>query len=653
MIEGPKKLSPQPRGEYVTDYYTLLERIAEEREVSGLALMSAWMTPRLQTRDSRWSNKVNIVVGNSFTDHVTFWNARSHLSVHLDTALITLKLSASDIEDDKALSAVAKIISKRIHISNSGSNSTVIIRSASHSVEELHSFVNKFQLIDRWNAYSHEVIESIDQVCPEETALAGAIPHVEDGVSPNFGDWHEVIFSEDRFRPPITVPRHIRDAPTLPGDLTRGAWALDFDIERAIDYSRFENIKHKWRLPRSLRLTEAFVVASLLGDRSNNHCIASVAKGGLLSLTCALEARLPEIKLPDDETALRYALCAPRDWKPFTLERGPFRNSLLYSMRPSDKGRYLKALIRLAGDIHSSRDIFLNKFWKHLFEFLGASTRMDTYRMPDLIQRLQKRVGSETVVGQEDWQRVAKAVQLEARSMRRDSRYLRFDFITEQFETFRNDYWQKNPPGSPRSEWDEWEKNSLAQSVQFLCEREILHQGHEWLCPRCNNTNWVSIDLLQKSLICDVCGQSKPAPVTDPWHFKLNAFVTEGIRSHGLLAELWCLSNLSDRAHTSFYFLEPHELFFLPPKSGELKADAEIDLLAVVDGKVHLCEAKTSNHVNVAKLASLARIIQPDVVTLAIMEFESAATRKRYFGLKELLEGSSIEVEVLVLQQMI
>lgn len=642
-----ERFTPRPEGEFFTDYHEFLDHLAEDRNISGLALLSAWMCPRLQLRDPRWENRVNLFVGDSFADRITFWNARSHLGVYLDPTLVTLKMSPADIDDDRTFAAIIKIIRKRIHVSHSGNHSHITIRSASHTDQELDRFVERFRGTDRWNSYSRERVDTIDQCCPDRNVLASSMHHVEDGAPFRVSDWHEILFNDGFFRPPVITPRHIRDAPALPFDLTRGAWALDLDIERTADHSRFQNVQHRWILPRRLRMARAFCQAYSLGGLSNALCVPRVTGGGLLSLMCSFDGQLPELKVPDDEHAFMYALSAPRDWIPFAAGQGPLQNSLFYDTRSSDKVRYLTALNHLSGGIHSSRGIFLNKFWKQQFEMLGASTRMGKDRVPELIRLLQKRIKSGRIEGKEEWQRIAGVVLAEARSIRLGPRFLRFDYLSEQFEGFRNAYWETNQAGAPREEWDEWEKQSLGRSVQFLCEREILHQGYEWLCPRCNNTNWVGIDALRKFMVCDVCGQSKVAPVTAPWNFKLNAFVLEGLRAHGLLAELWCLSRLSDRARGSFYFLEPHELFFIPPVTPNARPDAEIDLIAVVDGIVHLCEAKTSNHVDVEKFAELALKIRPDVATLAIMEPHSQAVDRRLNELKRLLEGSDIAAEVL------
>lgn len=652
VVDNPQ-LVPRPRDEnYVVDYQVMLERLGIRRDLCGLALLSAWMCPRLQMNDPRWTNRVNLIVGDSFADRVTFWNARSHLDVYLDSSLVTLKMSKADIDDDAIFYAITTIIRNRIHVSHTGNNSHLTIRSASHSVEELDAVLARFREADNWNLYTRQRIDSIDQCCPEPLAIANALHHVEDRGIFQASDWHETTFSEESFRPPLVWPRHIRDAPAAPDPITRGVWALDLDIERAIDYSRFQNTQHRWRLPRSLRMSRAFTGAYQMRGTTGTLCIPRVTDDGLLTLFGATDARLPEIKTPTDEAAFRFALCAPRDWMPFAPGRGPHQNSLIFDMRPSDKGRYLTALTHLSGGIHPGRAIFLNGFWKQQLEFLGASPGAGEDRLPEIVRRLQNRLRSRAITSQEDWQRIARVVLAEARAVRLAPRYIRFDRLTEQFEEFRNAYWSTHQAGTPRDQWDEVEKRSLGESVRYLCQREILHQGHEWLCPRCNNNNWVSIDTLRKSMICEVCGAEEAAPVASPWHFKLNTFVLDGLRAHGLLAYLWCLSRLSDQAQACFFFLEPHELFFIPANADAGKPDAEIDLMVVVDSVVRLCEVKTSNqNIELEKFADLARRLRPDIATLAIMEPASLSTARRLEDLRRLLDGSGIDAEVMTFEE--
>ncbi len=194
------------------------------------------------------------------------------------------------------------------------------------------------------------------------------------------------------------------------------------------------------------------------------------------------------------------------------------------------------------------------------------------------------------------------------------------------------------------------EKRTLGSSVKYLCQREVLHQGHEWRCRQCFNNNWVSLENMKRVMVCEVCGANEPAPVTESWHFKINGFVLEGLREHGLLPAIWCLAKYAERANTSFFYLEAHELFFTEASADKGKPDAELDLLIVSDGVVRLVEAKASGQgIDIAKTAELAKRLRPDVVTLAVMEAGSPALTQKLSKLRQELANADIAADLMTL----
>ena len=66
--------------------------------------------------------------------------------------------------------------------------------------------------------------------------------HVEDRGVFQTTHWHETTFVEETFRPPLIAPLNNSRAPSSPFDGNRGTWALDLDIERTNDYSRFQKM---------------------------------------------------------------------------------------------------------------------------------------------------------------------------------------------------------------------------------------------------------------------------------------------------------------------------------------------------------------------------------------------------------------------------
>ncbi len=714
-IQDDPRIMPKALGEVVATEQELIDRISRTG-LRGLAQLSACLTPRIEFSEMSWSRTVNFVVGDSFADRIAFWNGAHHLPAWIDGNVVTLKVSQDDLNNAARFAAIAAIIKNRINVPLGGaaSQSQIMVRSASHSVEELRAVAARLQAEDRFNIYAPERMDSVDAPVPTEAGLWHARHHVMPGAPFQTSDWRELTITETTFRPPVLLPRHIRDTPQMPGSTKVGLWNVDIDIERNVDHSWYDNIQHRWRLPRRLRMAGAFTRAYQLHGMGP-ICMPRATDEGLLSVTIGVEGSPPELRVPTDEIAFRYALAAPRDWIPFKHGRIDPKPGLMLDIRPSDKGRYLTALLRMSGSVRDAREIFLSGFWKQQFEALGATPKATVDRVEKVKKHLKRRIPRGQLASEEDWVKLAQTVIVEARAERVPTRYLRFDRLVQQFDSFReaywmaqdgvarkarqererfdellaqfcafqNAYWATRDRAAPREEngvqdfldrvthefeafgeaykaanpaaapddWDAHERRSLIESLTYLCQNEILHQGHEWRCPQCYNNNWVSVDKLERALVCEICGTTSPAPVADPWYFKLNNFVTEGLREQGLLPVIWCLTKCCQQAKASFYFLESHDLYYSEASIDKNKPDAELDLLIVSDGIVRLCEAKSSGaRINVVKLAELAKRIRPDVVTLAVMEPASALVTRRVAELQQLLNDKNIVVDMMTLQ---
>ena len=330
----------------------MIDRIATQRDLLGLAQISANFVPRLELGDMAWSRTVNFVVGDSFADRLIFWNALHLTPVWLNGGISALKVSKDDLDDADRFNAIVNIIKRRVYLPIGGntSHANIVVRSASLPASELEQIAKRLHEADGFNAYTSEHIASIDAPVPSAAAFKQASQHVESGSPFEPRDWHEVTFTENAFRPPIVLPRHLRDTPQLPPAVKQGLWQLDLDIERAVDHSWVQNVQHHWRLPRRLRMVGAFTRGYQLHGMSAS-CMPRATAGGLLSITCGIDGKLPEINVPTDEAAFRYAICAVRDWWPFVRSQDKPKPGLALDMRPSDKGRYLTALLRMTNEL--------------------------------------------------------------------------------------------------------------------------------------------------------------------------------------------------------------------------------------------------------------------------------------------------------------
>jgi hypothetical protein len=251
------------------------------------------------------------------------------------------------------------------------------------------------------------------------------------------------------------------------------------------------------------------------------------------------------------------------------------------------------------------------------------------------------------------WQRVTSLIASEAHQVRLPQQSLSYDDLLNRHEHFIENE-KRILKGREAEEPEEWiarAKRSLRNGVQDRCARRVFFQGYQWRCDTCFNTNWNDLGAIEPALVCAICGFSEPAPVDKPWNFRLNGFLQEAMREHGLLALIWCIVTLENSARETFFYLGPHELWKNYPKDDSVPPDHEADLICVVDGLVHLCEVKSSSRdIDLASLLNVAKLLRPDVVTLAVREKGSRRLIDKLKELERALDGTGIKAKLLTLQ---
>lgn len=124
--------------------------------------------------------------------------------------------------------------------------------------------------------------------------------------------------------------------------------------------------------------------------------------------------------------------------------------------------------------------------------------------------------------------------------------------------------------------------------------------------------------------------------------------ILEGLQEHGLLASIWCLSRLSERAQNSLYFSESLNLFYDHESHDKRNPSAELDLIVVVDGVTYLCDIKSSSReFQREKFTNIAEKIRPHVAIYAVMDMASDHVKREFNVAKEYLEKLGIGAELL------
>jgi hypothetical protein len=646
-------LASRYEGDTVPSAAALLRFMAENRNTFGLAQLAADATPRIEIREN-YTSAFTLLVGDTFADRVAFWNLRSRDPVFLGREPTSLIVSPSRLDDVEFFDALVEFLKKRNGVPRNSGTPWVQLCSTSLPTETLAALQQRLSSADRWNGYTVGARITLDSIAPSEKVLENAQYLVTGGFFERAPEWKEFSALGDKIHPPAMLPRHI--AFVQSGSLaTSGAWALDVRIERQESHSRYSNVRHDWFFPRRLRFHRAFLDFYEAKSEGHEYRHTRATVRGFLSLFAGFKEELPTIIIPNDEGAFRFSMLKGDSWPPFrSLDRWERPRGPFAWVQPSDKGRYLIGTLRMFGGLQNAASVLLHKYWRTVFEELGGA--IGTARREQIKQSFKKKiraVSTQPAQWDEDtWERIASLVASEAHQVRIPQQSLSFDELLRRHEPFLESEQQvlKETGADDPDYWMRRARRSLSEGVQRRCARRIMFQGYKWRCDTCFSTNWNDIGALRPELECSVCGAAKLPPVDEPWSFRLNGFLQDAMREHGILALLWCLVTLESHALKTFFFLGPHNLWKEPPENEGTPHDNEADLICVLDGRVHLCEVKSSaREIALPSLVEVAKRLRPDVVTLAVMDGLSGRLTSKMEELKEALADTQIEGQLLTL----
>jgi len=210
---------------------------------------------------------------------------------------------------------------------------------------------------------------------------------------------------------------------------------------------------------------------------------------------------------------------------------------------------------------------------------------------------------------------------------------IRFQLLDKLFHAQREEYISKNPHFRPDTSEDglttdrEQTTRTLRRSLQYWTEAGVFLQGVRLHCDNCGSNYWQHVDGVAEKNTCHGCGADVALPVEVPWSYRLNSLVRNGIAFHGcmpLVLTLYSARQLPTRH--SFLFVPGIALY---KEYRDRTPAAEIDIVAVADGKTLIGEVKTSSEEfspqELAKLAELAKRLQPDVAILGCLRGDANA----------------------------
>lgn len=663
--EEQERLKPQLRNgeEMVSDIPSLLRMMATRRRHRSLAGLSAMAAPRFSVEDHRWGRSFNLVVGDTSADRIMYWNTHTYVPAWRDGEAVDLCVSTQNVEDPVFVSALAEFLARRNLVNEGHGNAPprVTLRSISLTKEQLAPIANALRAAVKWHALDCEQIASLDDCVPDPRALARS--GLASGRSfLQRGLWNESYETGTSLRLEAAQPDHLKAMPREFLTPESGAWAVDLDIERSVDHSPYDNVRHRWRLPRRLRVTQAFCTHYQVVEPHGRYVGPRVSSGNLLTVFTNNDGQLPLITLPSDYDAIKAALQRGRNWRLIheALPNAAGPAQLCYAVERSDAGQHFFGTYQLFGSLRTARSVLLHQFWRQQLERLGATERRANVRHDQVLRRIQRRLGDRDLDLADKTQKevLANLVLQVADEERMTIPNLSWSGLASDHEDLVAKYIAANLREDQNEQEVAEERRSyltdLRACVQRMCELGILHQGYELRCPKCLQRNWVALGELRTQVLCQVCHHPDIAPVDRPWQFRLNGFLRESLQRHGLAPLFWVLARYQENVRTgSLWFEGPLSIYFDSKSFDQKRPASDIDLTIVHDGKVTMCEAKRSARGldKPDETAALFSRLRPDVALIAVMEPLSNVLQSKFEQFSAALSGTGIEPKLWTLDE--
>jgi hypothetical protein len=628
----------------------ILTAMSQPNPITTLSELSDLLSPHLQTNFAGGNPSFSLVVGDSVNDRLLFWNGQHRYGETMSREITSLRVEPAKCEDQEFLTALNRLIERRSRTDQGHHH--VTLRSSSLTQDDLSRLAEKLRK-DGWLSVRIAAQQTHASCIPkfrEEERFIGFVY----GHHPAPRITATSDFQSNEVKIPPATPWHISEA-RPPAPIRAGRWMIDLSIDRLLNHSKYSNVTHEWVLPRRIRIQAAFKLNRHEASWDVHSNFIRTNRFGHPSVTANCDDDVGTITIPEEVDAFRIALCNELEWTPFDRDKsGPRSFKRFRYAETSDKGRYLVAVLGHFANVPTAFDFLMNSYWRDILIHLGGVSpeKNETLR-EQLVRTLKKRLsftGEALVIsGEDQWDKLARIAVQFGHKIQKEERLVYYGFLKSKWELSVHEELDGESHLSTADKQYYLQDCHLDQSIQSLCDAQVLFQGREWQCRKCYNKNWVSIDAISRTLVCEVCSNEKSAPVSGDWAFRLNNFVLEAYRDHGVEPVVWALWKLSERARSSFNFAPSMSLWDEYKENGASPV-AEIDALVVVDGILYLCEAKVSSRITAEEIERLVKIcarIRPDVLLIACMDERAVGLERRVDGLREAVKMTT-RVEVLI-----
>ena len=632
------------------------EAFADGRATS-MSLASMSFASRLDMRLHGWGSSFQLVVGDEFSDRVMFWNGRLLIPAWLKSDLCCLRVSPAQLEDQAFFDALVQLLNRYNHVNDgSGGQTSLTIRSTSVTAEGLERIASRIRVARCWSVIRVQFVGSLDEMLPTRRDIEHASLSHRLGDSFTFRpDWSEFGWEAPTVQPPSSAPDHLSDAPPRQ-HFTTGAWATDFSLDHE-DPSPRAASANRWILPRRWRMAGAFT-AEFSRSGGELRFVSRTSRKGDLTVYEAVDRHVRSITIPTAWEAIRHALVQDGNRVRYSsaMMRAPLPPSKASWMAPSNEARYLGGVVGMCGGLGPAQAFLLHPFILDLMARLGGTPSLPADKVAPTLNRLKKasqNVKSFDLTDPDERLALATLILKAAQNLKSPQAFARHSDIRSDWDNHREAFWERQgskPEGDPDVDWEARERQSLDECLVRMRNRQMLFQGHRWLCDECHHRNWVDLSELRGTLVCSICHGAVDAPIDVEWLFRPNEFLIEGLRDHSVLSLLWVLAAFQNRAQASLIYGASTRFWFEKAEGGP---DAEADLLLVCDGRTFVVEVKSSwagvRDSDIDALVALALRLRPDSALLAVMEDADGKSAKIEKA-RQTLTAEGIDLELMTLK---
>jgi len=521
--------------ETTTSLNDVLSMLAQQKLLTfaKLSMMHSEALPKIEPY--QWSHTFNLFIGDSFLDRIHFWNSR-HLTPSWTGLPGSLIVSKEFFDDEKFVEQLGLYFNNNNHLSlNNNSQGCITIKSQSIDQKELQQYQERLKKF----TYNQIFLNADNFSKP-------ALPESSDFKKAYKGGkaFKGFKISETENTIEAAEPEHFSYAPPRFIGLNKGNWAIDLEIDRHNNLSKFSNVTDVWQLPRKKSAARCFTkkLSKITSDHlltviPNSERHPFVDKGPRQVLTY-------DLNLPEDKTFFYFL--ATQNIEPNSDDLRHTKNSDEYqAIRVSDKGQNFRGVISMFESLSEAYELLTNRIWRIA------------------LRKFEKHPA------------------------------IKFEQI---FACIPNDNSYKNKLQNElrleRNKIQKYIDANFKDSLEYLVNRKIFFQIHHWRCNFCGHNNIRSIDEMKKQNHCEICNEQYFSPIDMTWSYKLNSFVTSSLCERNGLTVLWAIGFLHDGAfNRSFYYLPEVDLY---PNYNNSENKEEIDFLCVKEGKFIAGEVKGS-----------------------------------------------------------